>query len=58
MPQIIKSTPCKNCGNESYTVPGPKIEGGKVTIQNPVCTKCGTPLDYAGNHPVPIVNPK
>jgi len=44
IPQTIHAIPCAKCGNESYLILGPKVEGGQVTIQQPVCTKCGTPL--------------
>lgn len=50
--QPIHATPCKNCSNEFYRILGPKVEGGQVSIQNPVCTKCNTPLS-----PVPAGTP-
>ena len=42
--QIIHASPCVKCSNEFYRVLGPKVEAGQVTIQQPVCTKCETPI--------------
>lgn len=55
MPNQIKSIPCTRCGHEIYNVLGTKLEGGKIIVQHPTCNHCGSPLESAGNHPVPIV---